>query len=201
MHRFSLAFALFVAAGIAGCGSASPASHTRSSTWLAPIIRGSAPRRPPPLTARGGPAPTALVERALHERGFRFGTDGSTGALYAYMRNRHRSVRPTDARPGNVVFFIMQPRSRFVPASYEDHCGTHSGLVVAVDPDGRIVFREARNGEVRTSYAHPLDPRRRRDNEGRVLNTFLRPMRPDDPEEARYFAGEMLCAVIRPQAK
>src|SRR5207247_1258186 len=39
----------------------------------------------------------------------------------------------------------------------------------------------------------------RRDAQGRVRNTFLRPKRPDDPPQARYFAGDMLCAVVRPR--
>jgi len=37
----------------------------------------------------------------------------------------------------------------------------------------------------------------RRDDKGRILNTFLRPKRMEDPAETVYFAGEMLCAVFR----
>ena len=33
----------------------------------------------------------------------------------------------------------------------------------------------------------------------RILNSFLRPIRIDDPPGARYFAGEMLCGVARAQ--
>ena len=37
----------------------------------------------------------------------------------------------------------------------------------------------------------------RRATDGRILNSFLRPRLADDPPDARYFAGEMLCAVGR----
>lgn len=128
-----------------------------------------------------------LVERALRRRGLRFGTDGTPGGLLAYVSHRHRLVPPTQARPGDVVFFDLG----------SGRCADHVGLVEARHPGGRLSFRESRDGEARTSLAHPGRPTDRRDEDGLVLNTFLRPRRPDDPLGARYFAGDMLCAVGR----
>ena len=38
-----------------------------------------------------------------------------------------------------------------------------------------------------------------RDESGRVLNSFLRPRKFGDPDDSPTFAGEMLCAVVRPK--
>jgi hypothetical protein len=133
----------------------------------------------------GATGSVEIVERSLRERGLRFGTDGTPEALYQYVRYSHELVPPERARPGDIVFFDMG----------EHGCGEHLGLVEAVEGEGRIVFRESRGGVVRRSFVHPGAPRVRRDSSGRVLNTFLRPRRMEDPPEARYFAGEMLCAV------
>jgi hypothetical protein len=149
------------------------------------------PRRvkAPSRAARHRPRPApavALVERVLRERGFRFGTDGTVGALHGYLADNGRAVPAAQARPGDVVFFDLG-----------GGCEGHVGLAENVDPDGRITFREARDGQVRISYLHAAEPCARRDGQGRILNTFLRPKRPDDPPATRYFAGEMLCAVLR----
>ena len=150
-----------------------------------PRGRAVAGARPsPPERPHGGPA--GLVEHALHERGITFGTDGSLGSLYEYLRDHHRPVAPSQALAGDVLFFDMA-----------DGCPGHVGLVESVDPDGRLIFRERRGAELLRSYADPGQPTARRDGHGRVRNTFLRPRLPDDPPSYRYYAGEMLCAVIR----
>lgn len=77
----------------------------------------------------------------------------------------------------------------------------HAGLVAAVESDGRIDFVEAHGGTIRRSYVDPQRPRERRDESGRVLNSFLRPRKFGDPEDTPTFAGEMLCAVVRPRAQ
>lgn len=131
--------------------------------------------------------PAALVEGTLRQRGMRFGTDGSVDSLYAYMRREQTMVAPTTARPGDVVFFRV----------HGPECGDHAGVVEAVDRGGRITFKEVRGGSLRVSYAHPEDRSTRRGTDGRILNTFLRPRLTSDPPTARYYAGEMLCAVGR----
>jgi hypothetical protein len=160
-------------------------------SWRYPprVFQSSAPRPTPAKRLRPSPhaAPAAaLVERALHERGFRFGTDGTVGALHDYLADNGRPVRPAQARAGDVVFFDLNGGGP-----------DHAGLVESVDADGRITFREARDGEVRQSYVLASAPSARRDSAGRVLNTFLRPKRPQDPPYLRYFAGELICAVLR----
>ena len=154
----------------------------------------------PPLSPPGGERDSyrhsaegpALIEQALHAAGLRFGTDGTAGALWGYLRTSHQVVAPADARPGDIVFFDARGTG---PAP---ECADHAGIVEQVDPDGRIRFIEARGGIVRHSFVHPGLPAVRRAADGRVLNTFLRPMRIDDPPGARYFAGQMLCGVARP---
>jgi hypothetical protein len=138
-----------------------------------------------------GDESAALVERSLHQAGLRFGTDGSVGALWGYMRTSHEVVAASDARPGDVLFFDMNGTDD-VPA-----CADHAGVVERVEADGRIAFVEARGGEVRHSFVDPAHPTKRRGEHEEVLNTFLRPKLVSDPPEARYFAGEMLCGVAR----
>jgi hypothetical protein len=131
-----------------------------------------------------------LVEKALHERGIRFGTDGSLAALFAFVSNRFTKIPSDQTSPGDVLFFDLG-----------SGCGGHAGLVEAVDASGRVAFREWRDGSSRHSYLTPGEPALRRDGGGRVMNTFLRPKRPDDPETATYFAGEMLCGVFRSESQ
>ena len=136
---------------------------------------------------RGGPPELKFVERALRRRGHRFGTDGTFGSLLSYLELSHQLVPPETARRGDVVFFDIEGR----------RCADHAGVVESVVDSGRIAFRESRGGALRLSYVHPRQRSARRATDGRIINSFLRPRRPDDPPTARYFAGEMLCAVGR----
>jgi hypothetical protein len=185
MARWLAQIALVATLG-AGCGA--PARTWSFPTRVFRSTSSGAARATRARNLRPSPHATpaaALIERALHQRGLRFGTDGTLGALHGYLREHGRSVPPARARPGDVLFFDLG-----------DGCGGHAGLVDSVDPDGRITFREAREG-VRKSFADAGEPTSRRDSRGRVLNTFLRPKHPDDPPDARYYAGDMLCAVLR----
>jgi hypothetical protein len=180
--------------GLAALGCATP---TRTRSLPSSIFRASR------TESRGGhrthrPAgdeSAALVEKSLHGAGLRFGTDGSARALWGYMRTAHHQVTPTDARPGDIVFFDTSG------SSPELDCADHAGIIESVDPDGRVGFVEARGGQVRHSFVHPELPTLRRGDRGQVLNTFLRPKLVTDPPEARYFAGEMLCGVFRVAAR
>lgn len=127
-----------------------------------------------------------FVEDALHARGIRFGTDGSLGALYAFVQGDFERIPAERAQPGDVVFFDTG-----------GGCGSHVGLVEGVEASGRIAFREWRNGGAMHSFATPRLPVVRRNEEGAVLNTFLRSKRMEDPVDTRYFAGDMLCAAFR----
>jgi hypothetical protein len=139
----------------------------------------SAQKQPP----RSKPGP---VEESLANRGIPLGTPGSSTALFAFIREHYPEIPVKNATLGDVLFFDMG-----------EGCGGHTGLVETVEPAGRIGFRERRDGDSRHSYATPREPRLRRDQQGRILNTFLRAKRVDDTPDAVYFAGEMLCAIFR----
>jgi hypothetical protein len=150
----------------------------------------AAQARPPTTIARGDEG-AALVERALHQAGLRFGTDGSTRALWGYMRTSHELVAAAEARPGDVVFFDVWGTGP------EPVCADHAGVVESVAPDGRIGFIERRSGRTARSFVDPERPSARRDERGRILNSFLRPKLIAEPAGARHFAGEMICGVAR----
>ncbi len=132
-----------------------------------------------------------FVVRTLHAAGLRFGTDGSTRALWGYLRTAHRLVSPASARPGDVLFFDTRGTAE------RPECADHAAVVEKVTRAGRIEFVELRGGRIRHSFVDPAQPALRRDQHGTLLNSFLRPMHPDDPPGARHFAGQMLCAVAR----
>jgi hypothetical protein len=165
-------------------------------------------RRPPPsafLGARHDPRPPAhgdegsvFVERALRREGLRFGTDGSTRALWGYLRNAHSVVAAQATRPGDVLFFDTHA-SDGAPSC--DAATDHAALVTDVAPSGRITFVEARGGKVRTSFADPTHPTLRRASGGEIANSFLRSKAIDDPPGTRYFAAELLCGVVRPDRR
>jgi hypothetical protein len=190
--------AMIVVLGLCALGCATPRAYTRGA---APSVFQAArfeAERSPASVARGrankagaSDEGAAFVERALHEAGFRFGTDGSTRALWGYLRTAHRLVGAADARPGDILLFD----SRGVAPTPE--CADRAGIVESVGAGGRITFVEARGGQVRRSFVDPAHPSSRRDARGEILNSFLRPIRIDDPPGARYFAGEMLCGVAR----
>jgi hypothetical protein len=133
----------------------------------------------------------ALVENTLHAAGLRFGTDGSTRALWGYMRTSHQVISPADARPGDVLFFDTRGTAP------EPACADHAGIIERLYDDGSFGFVESRGGQVRHSFVDPERPTLRRGEAGQVLNTFLRPKLVSDPEGTRYFAGEMLCGIAR----
>jgi hypothetical protein len=174
-----------------GCAS------TTSEIWQVrpPEVRASSSGPPPGLfghrrrAADHSNTAVGVVERSLHERGIRFGTDGTPGSLYQFLHTQFPEVRTNEARAGDVLFFDMGDGAG---------CGGHTGLVDLVDSNGRLVFREWREGSARRSYVHPGQPRTRRDG-AQILNTFLRVKLPEDPPSTHYFAGELLCAVVRPQ--
>ena len=134
------------------------------------------------------------VEHSLHGAGLRFGTDGSARALWGYMRASHELVAAGAARPGDVVFFDVWGTAP--EPSCRDRVD-HAGIVESIDADGRIGFLERRGGRVLHSFVDPDRPTARRDDRGRILNSFLRPKLIAEPPGARHFAGEMICGVAR----
>jgi hypothetical protein len=188
--------AMFVVLGLCALGCATPAAYTRGA---APSVfqaaRFEAHRSPASLSrgraGEGADEGAAFVERALHDSGLRFGTDGSTRALWGYLRTAHHLVDVADARPGDILFFDTRG------AAPAPTCADWAGIVESVGSGGRLTFVEARGGRVRRSFVDPAHPSSRRGAGGEILNSFLRPIRIDDPPGARYFAGEMLCGIAR----
>jgi hypothetical protein len=181
--------------GLALMAASGCAAHAEVWQVQPPLVRAASSGPPPGLFSRKrrfdpshSNSAVGVVERSLHERGIRFGTDGTPGSLYQFMQENYPVIPAAEARPGDVLFFNLG-----------GGCGSHTGLVDLVDSDGRIIFREWRDGSARRSYVHAGQPRVRRDDT-RILNTFLRTKRPGDAPTTQYFAGEMLCSVVRPQS-
>jgi hypothetical protein len=165
-----------------GCSTAS------SHSLFVPTAEVRSAVSSPGRKASAGTKQTAarLVEESLHARGIRFGTDGSTESLFAFSREHFGQVDAGQARSGDLLFFDAG-----------GGCGGHTAVVETAEPGGRIGFREWRDGSSRRSFVTPREPYLRRDERGRIMNTFLRPKRMDDPDDTAYFAGQMLCAVFR----
>ncbi len=188
-----VSFGLWGALCFSGCTT----TQATRSRVIPSVFRSSAATMPPPLVSVRASSdsvdssapldPGATVEAWIRARGIRVGTDGTTFALYAFAKHSRRLVDPSGARAGDLVFFDMGA----------GRCGEHVGLVESADPGGRIAFRDVRGGQVQRGYAHAALPAVRRSPDGLILNTFLRSKRPDDPANARYFAGELLCGVGR----
>jgi hypothetical protein len=188
----------------AGCGGPRHAARA-TPPWTARLMHHGARTGAAGIPAVAAPVPTtsrgardrdesaALVVGRIQAAGFRFGTDGSPGALWGYMRTSHQLVDAGHARPGDVVFFDTRTRLDDGPPS----CADRLGIVENVDAEGRITFLELRAGRYQRGYVTPRYPFRRRDERGEVINTFLRPKRIEDAYGTRYFAGEMLCGVAR----
>ena len=192
-HLVEIFLAVIAVLGLCALGCATPRAHSRR---YPPSVFEAAryeAREQPPATepASRQDEGAAFVARTLHAAGLRFGTDGSTRALWGYLRAEHRLVSPSAARPGDVLFFDTQGTGE------RPECADHAAVVEQVGRSGRIGFLELRGGRIRHSFADPARPASRRDERGALLNSFLRPIRSDDPAGARYFAGQMLCAVIR----
>ena len=183
--------AVVVVLGLCALGCTAPRAHTRG---VSPSVFQAAryeARHPASSRSDGRDEGAAFVERALHDAGFRFGTDGTPRALWGYLRTSHRLVSAGEVRAGDLLFFDTRGTGP-TPA-----CADRTGIVETVAADGRIGFVEARGGRIQRGYVDPFHPRDRRSARGELLNSFLRPIRIDDPPGTRYFAGEMLCGIAR----
>lgn len=185
-----IVLAVIAVLGLCALGCAAPRAHSRrvpSSVFQA--ARYEALHNGPAVEP--GEEGAAFVTRTLHAAGLRFGTDGSTRALWGYMRTAHRLVPAAASRPGDILFFDTRGTGD------QPVCADHAGVVERVTLGSRIEFVELRGGRFRHSLVDPAHPAVRRDAGGEILNSFLRPLRTDDPTGARYFAGQMLCGIAR----
>jgi hypothetical protein len=69
--------------------------------------------------------------------------------------------------------------------------GPREGVVERVGDAGEVWFRYRRGGREGRGVLNLLRPNLRR-AEGRVLNSYIRVRRRDDPPDTRYLAGELL---------
>ena len=189
--------AIAVVVGLCSLGGCATSPPRAARTRRLPARVSAAHAESAPLGARHvarRDEGAAFIEQSLRDSGLRFGTDGSTRALWAYLRLTHDTVAPARARPGDVLFFD----TRATDAGPDcDDVTDHAGIVESVEPDGRIVFVEARGGQVRRSVVDPTHPTLRRTERGEIANSFLRAKLVADPPNARYFAGQMLCGIAR----
>lgn len=192
-RRLFVLAGLLVAAGVLGCGHR-PIQPPPLPVWVFDTNRHDHP--PPRAGIRGRSEASDFVVAALQGAGLRFGTDGTVRSLWQYLRSSHQSVSPTTARPGDIVLFRVAPGESGdpIPCDAPDRVG----IVSAVDPQGKIGFVEARDGRKLTSYVDPIHPSLRRDADGNIHNSFLRPVRAGDPFPQPLLAGETLCAISRP---
>ena len=197
LHVLEIFLAVIAVLGLCALGCATPRVHSRrvpASVFEAARYEARHQAAVAPSTVEPAPSAdegAAFVVRTLHAAGLHFGTDGSTRALWGYMRTAHRLVPPAAARPGDVLFFDTHGTGE------QPACADHAAVVERVGPTGRIAFLELRGGRLRHSFADPAHPEERRNGRGDILNSFLRPMRTDDPPGARHFAGQMLCGIAR----
>jgi hypothetical protein len=191
---FRFGWLLLVTAVITGCASGRHTRRFSSSVFRSARHTGHAP------APRGGAAmgnaeedeSAAVIVERLHAAGFHFGTDGSPGALWGYLRTAHQTIPADEAGAGDIVFFDTRSRDDDARA-----CGDRVGVVERVDVGGRLTFVETRAGQPMRGYVDPREPLARRSDDGQVLNSFLRPKKIGDPPGTRHFAGEMLCGVAR----
>jgi len=190
--RLSLLVA--IAPGAGACAHQPVDPSARLPGWALDTRPAERPR--PRFGVRGRSESSDFVVAALQSAGLRFGTDGTVGSLWQYLRSAHPSVEPARARPGDVLLFRVAP----APVEEADACEAPdaAAIVTAVDESGRIGFIEARGGRKLLSYVDPLHPGIRRDADGQVRNSFLRTPHWGEPLDAPLLAGQMLCAVARP---
>jgi hypothetical protein len=196
VRLFEALVAVIIVVGLCGLGCATtpPHAHVPHARRLPARVFAAAHVQIARAPAAAPHEGAAFVARALRDGGLRFGTDGSTRALWEYLRLAHATVTPAHARAGDVLFFDTRAGDATPDC---DDATDHAGLVESVEPDGRILFVEARGGQLRRSVVDASHPTLRRNARGEIANTFLRAKQVADPPGARYFAGQMLCGIAR----
>jgi hypothetical protein len=76
-----------------------------------------------------------------------------------------------------------------------DDLYTDAGIILSVDGD-RYEFLYLRGEKAALGYVNPRQPYRRRLSADHIENSFIRVIRPDDPPEARYLAGQLLAGFV-----
>jgi hypothetical protein len=112
----------------------------------------------------------------------------SGDALVELARERGAFAGDGDALLGDLIVFDRVMARR--PASLV-------GVVVSSDNQGTIEFVYLTRGVVRRGFVNPRRRGEKRDQTGRVLNTFVRHSDGDNPAGTHYLAGELFAGVVR----
>jgi hypothetical protein len=132
--------------------------------------------------------PFAIVQTWTIQLGLSIdGTDGPSIVTWAAAANK-LAARDAVPNPGDVLVF-----DRAVSGDASDLVA----LVIARDARGVTEFLYAGGGVIRRGFCDPLRPTIRRDENGVVVNTFLRHGKLWPPKGTRYLSGELLSHVIR----
>ncbi|HTL35811.1 MAG TPA: hypothetical protein VL326_21925 [Kofleriaceae bacterium] len=126
---------------------------------------------------------TWAIELGLHIDG----TDGPSLVTWAAAADK-LAARDAVPNPGDVLVF-----DRAVSGNESDLVA----LVIGRDARGVTEFLYAGGGVIRRGFCDPSRASIRRDENGVVVNTFLRHGKLWPPKGTRYLAGELLSHVIR----
>lgn len=116
--------------------------------------------------------------------------DGVVSSIYdlaAVHGTIHWSTTP---RVGDLVFFD-DTHDRNGNGRWDDAL-THIGLIVDVEPDGTAVYAHAGTRRGRElGRINVREPRRHRDEDGRVLNSYLREPKGEEDPIAAFLSGAL----------
>jgi hypothetical protein len=116
--------------------------------------------------------------------------DGVVSSIYDLAAVHETIHWSTEPRVGDLVFFD-DTHDRNGNGRWDDPL-THIGLIVDVEPDGTAVYAHAgtRRGRL-LGRINVREPRRHRDPDGRVLNTYLREPDGDEDPVAAFLSGSL----------
>ena len=121
--------------------------------------------------------PATVVTTAESERGLPAPDAQSWAQTVLYRAHAHTSRALPAPRKGDLVIF------------------DDGKTGVVIDKKGELVrFLYVKAGAVREGVLSMERPDRRRDAQGRLLNSYVRARREDDPPGTRYLAGECVAA-------
>src|SRR5690348_15550051 len=121
--------------------------------------------------------PAAMIATAESERGLPAPDPDSWAQTVLYRAHAHASRSVSAPRKGDLVVF------------------DDGKTGVVIDKDGeRVRFLYVKAGAVREGVLSTERPDRRRDGRGRLLNSYVRARKEDDPPGTRYLAGECVAA-------
>jgi hypothetical protein len=123
--------------------------------------------------------------------------DAANGVRLIWRHVASRGVihHGPDPRPGDLVFF-NNTWDRNGDGRVNDLL-THVGIVESVHPDGTVVFVSRVSRGIQRYRMNLAAPSRRRADDGRVLNDYLRRRQGEDPGDARYLTGELFAGFGR----